>query len=46
MCYYMKNLKYLSNDDLMTLYKKINEYIKILEASKKEVMEMEDKDDQ
>jgi len=41
----MKNLKVLSNDDLLTLYKNINSYIKILETTKKEVMESEKKDD-
>ena len=41
----MKNLKVLSNDDLLTLYRNINEYIKILEDAKNEVMESEEKDD-
>ena len=37
----MKSYEYLSNDDLLTLYKKINEYIKTLEDSKKETLEMD-----
>ena len=41
----MKNLKVLSNDDLLTLYKKINEYIKILQTDKEETMESESKND-
>lgn len=41
----MKNLQVLSNDDLLTLYKNINEYIKILEEAKKEAMETEAPDD-
>ena len=41
----MKSYEYLSNDDLLTLYKKINEYIKTLEDSKKETLEMEETPD-
>ena len=41
----MNNLKVLSNEDLLTLYKKVNEYIKTLEEAKKEVMESSNKDD-
>ena len=41
----MKNLEVLSNDDLLTLYKKINEYIKILEDAKKEATESEETND-
>ncbi len=41
----MENLKDLSNEDLLTLYKNINNYIKILETAKKEVAETEKTDD-
>lgn len=41
----MNNLKVLSNEDLLTLYKNINDYIKILETAKKEAAEIEKTDD-
>ncbi len=41
----MKNLKDLSNEDLLTLFNNINSYIKTLEATKKEVAETEKPDD-
>lgn len=40
----MKDLTVLSNDDLLNLYKKINEYINDLEKEKKVVMESDNKD--
>ncbi len=42
----MKNVKVLTNEDLLTLYKNINDYIKILEDLKKQIMESEVNDDQ
>ena len=40
----MKDLTVLSNDELLSLYKKINEYINDLEKEKKVVMESGNKD--
>jgi len=40
----VKNYEVLSNDELLEMYKKINEYIKTLESSKKEILETETKD--
>ena len=37
----MKNYEFLSDADLLTLYRKVNEYIKTLEESKKETLEMD-----
>ena len=41
----MKNIQVLNNEDLLTLYRNINNYIKILEEAKKEVTEMEQPED-
>ena len=41
----MKNYQVLNNEELLTLYKKVNEYIKTLEEDKKAILEMENKED-
>ncbi len=41
----MKDYQVLNNEELLLIYKKVNEYIKTLEEDKKAVLEMEDKDD-